>query len=292
MSSRDHFKLALVSYWEKLANTPDCLPTVLQIWMILVEANLRNTSQIEDPNLCLQAIADPPSHHHHHQRHHHLSHVLFPGWDWDAHHRHEEHPHFYEMRMQWEKIRDGIPRAFAEMDIQAALQERIRKTRKKEEDKLKDDKKKLKDKLDGIEKEEKQELDDTKKENKKELMKLEEHNEERLLEQERIEHKRDLAVERFVETKLEDEPIDQMDKLAHVVGHIQRVFTPRTSHETIQPIRFNVNSSALASGYGMGAGGRGGRVGSASLEVVIFDDHHHDTNSSLLNTVYIDPFQF
>jgi len=155
------------------------------------------------------------------------------------------------------------------MDIQAELENRLRTKRKEDEDKLKAEKKKLKDKLDEIQKEDKEELDDNKKTDKKELKNLKEHNEEKLSEQERIEHKRDWAVERLVETKLEDDPIDQMDKLAHVVGHIQRAFTPRTSHETIRPIRFNLNSSAVASGYGLGAGGRGG---SARPEVVI-DDH-------------------
>ncbi len=230
-------------------------------------------TQIEDLNLCLQAIADPPSHHHHHPHHRHLSHVLFPGWDWDAHHTHAENPHFYEMRMQWEKIRDGIPRAFAEMDIQAVLEERLRAKRKEEVDKLNEDKKKLKKKLDEIQKEENQEFDEVKRENKKELKKLEEHNEEKLLELERIEHKRDLAVERLVENKLEDDPLDQVEKFAHAVGQIQRAFTPRTSHETLRPIRLNLNSSAVASGYGMGTGGRGG---SANPEVVIFDNHHHE----------------
>jgi len=175
--------------------------------------------------------------------------------------------------MQWEKIRDGIPRAFAEMDVQAALQERLRTKRKDEVDKLNEDKKKLKKNLDEIEKEEKEEFDQVKKENKKELKKLEEHNEEKLLELERIEHKRDLAVERLVENKLEDDPLDQVEKFAHAMSHIQRAFTPRTSHETLRPIRLNLNSSAVASGYGMGAGGQGG---SANPEVVIFDDRHHE----------------
>ena len=175
------------------------------------------------------------------------------------------------MRIQWEKIRDGIPRAFAEMDIQAALQDKLRIKRKEEEDKLKEDKKKLREKLDKIEKEDKEELEEAKKGDKKELRSLKEHSEEKVQEQEKIEHRRDLAVERLVETRLDDDPIDQIDKLAHVVGHIQRAFTPRTSHENIRPIRFNLNSSAVASGYGLGAGGRGG---SSKPEVVILDDRH------------------
>ena len=115
--------------------------------------------EIEEINLSLQAIAHP-SHHQYHYHHTHLSHVLFPGWDYDAHHHpHEEHPHFNELREKWERIRDAIPRAFADMDLQAAWKEKARIKQEEEDAKIKEDKKKLKDKLDKIEEANKEELE-------------------------------------------------------------------------------------------------------------------------------------
>ncbi|PMD14312.1 hypothetical protein NA56DRAFT_754994 [Hyaloscypha hepaticicola] len=227
--------------------------------------------EIEEINVSLQAIAHP-SHHYHHYHHTHLSHVLFPGWDYDAHHHsHEEHPHFNELREKWERIRDAIPRAFADMDLQAAWKEKARIKREEEDTKIKEDKKKSKDKLDKIEEANKEELERFEKRNEKQLEKLEKHNEEQLEAHEKIEHKRDLAVEKLVENTLEDDPIEKIDKLAHVMGHLSRAITPRASHERI-PLHVSLNTSAQASGAGYGRGGRGGN---ANPEVVVHDDGYH-----------------
>jgi hypothetical protein len=47
-----------------------------------------------------------------------------------------------------ERIRDAIPRAFADMDLQAAWKEKARIKKEEEDAKIKEDKKKWKDKLD------------------------------------------------------------------------------------------------------------------------------------------------
>jgi hypothetical protein len=165
--------------------------------------------------------------------------------------------------MQWERIRDGIPRTFAEMDARLALMERIRIKRKEDEDKLK----KAKKELDEKKKKDLEKLEDMEKDNNKDLEKPEEHNEKRLYEKEKIDYRRDVAVERMLESKLDEDPIQKM----HVISHLSRAITPRTSHERI-PLRVNLNSNAIASGYGMGAGGRGGST--RLLEVPVFDYHH------------------
>lgn len=169
--------------------------------------------------------------------------------------------------MQWERIRDGIPWTFAEMDARLALMERIRIKRKEDEDKLK----KAKMEFDVKKKKDLGKLEDMEKDNNKDLEKLEEHNEKRLYEKERIDHRRDLVVERMLESKLDEDPIQKMHDLAHVISHLSRAITPRTSHERI-PLRINLNSNAIASGYRMGAGGRGGST--RLLEVPVFDHHH------------------
>jgi hypothetical protein len=227
--------------------------------------------EIEEINVSLQTIAHP-SRHHDRYHHTHLSHVLFPGWDYDAHHHpREEHPHFNELREKWERIRDAIPRAFADMDLQAAWKEKARIKKEEEDAKIKEDKKKLKEKLDKIEETNKEELDKFGKHNEKQLEKLEKHNEQQLEAYEKIEHERDLAVEKLVENTLEDDPIEKIDKLAHVMGHLSRAITPRPSHERI-PLHVSLNTSAQAFGAGYGRGGRGG---SANPEVVVHDDRHH-----------------
>ena len=169
--------------------------------------------------------------------------------------------------MQWERIRDGIPRTFADMDARLALRERIRIKRKEDEDKLK----KAKKELDEKRKKDLEKLEGMEWDNNKELEKLVEHNEERLYEKEKIDHRRDVAVERMLESKLDEDPIQKMDDLAHVIGHLSRAITPRTSHERM-PLRVNLNSNAIASGYGMGEGGRGGST--RLLELPVFDHHH------------------
>jgi hypothetical protein len=216
--------------------------------------------EIEEVNTSLQAIAHPDRHHHHHHHHHHLSHVFFPGWDHDVH-RNVENPHFHLLREKWENIRNAIPRTFAEMDNQIAWRSKVEKDRKEEEEKIKK-------KRDDLQKK----VNDAIKEDKEELKKLEDHNEERQLEQERIEHKRDLAVERLVETKLEEDPIQKVDDIARVIGHLSRAVTPRGSQRA-------VNVFAQASGVGLGGrggrGGTGGTGGTADQETIIYDDDHH-----------------
>ncbi len=221
--------------------------------------------EMEEINVSLQAIAHP-AYHHYHYHHTHPSHVLFPGWDYDAHHHsHEENPHFNELREKWERIRDAIPRAFADMDLQAALKEKARIKKEEEDAKIREDKKYLKDKLD--------EIDEA---NKELLQKFEKHNEHQLQAYEKIEHERGLAVEKLVENTLEVDPIEKIDKLVHVMGHLSRAITPRASHERI-PLHVSLNTSAKAYGakaYGAGYG-REGRGGNANPEVVVHDDWHH-----------------
>ncbi|KAH7418829.1 hypothetical protein BKA64DRAFT_209658 [Cadophora sp. MPI-SDFR-AT-0126] len=173
--------------------------------------------EINEINACLQSIAYPPSHHgHHHYHHHHLSHVLFPGWDWDAHHHSdEEHPHFHELRMKWESIRGRIPLTFAQ--IQSRLQDKKKREDKKkaDEDKVKKDKKELQDKLDAIQAE-----------NNKKLEEEEKHQEKQREKHEAIEEKRDEEVEKLLKKKLEDNPIEDMKQLATMMGTIQTTITP------------------------------------------------------------------
>jgi alanyl-tRNA synthetase len=154
------------------------------------------------------------------------------------------------------------------MDARLALRERIRIKRKEDEEKLK----KAKKELDEKKKEDLKELEEMEKENKKKLEKLEEHNEERLHNKEMIDQKRELAVEGKLERILDEDPIKKMDDLAHVIGHLSRAITPRSSHERI-PLRVNLNSNAVASGYGMGEGGRGS---SANLLRVPVFEHQHE----------------
>jgi hypothetical protein len=123
-----------------------------------------------------------------------------------------------------------------------------------------------------------------------------------------------LAVEKLVENTLEGDPIEKIDKLAHVMGHLSRVITPRASHERI-PLHVSLNTSAQASRASYGRGGRGGN---ANPEVVVHDDRHHheevfftsfsahgenaglieslgiesSSTDSPLSIIAIDPFQF
>jgi hypothetical protein len=79
--------------------------------------------------------------------------------------------------------------------------------------------------------------------------------------------KRDKVVEGLFKTTLKKDPIDNLDHLATVMGHIQRVVTPRTSHSAIAvPWNLNVNSSASGAGSGSGTGG--------SPRVICLEDHH------------------
>jgi len=83
----------------------------------------------------------------------------------------------------------------------------------------------------------------------------------------RHQDKRDKVVEGLVKTTLEKDPIDNLDHLATVMGHIQRVVTPRTSHSAITvPWNLNVNSTASGAGSGSGTGG--------SPRVICIEDHH------------------
>jgi len=216
---------------------------------------------VEEINAHLEAVAYPPTHHHGYHHHHHL--LYFPVWD-PAYHKEKEDPHFHGLRLKWENIRDGIPQTFAEMRVRLEKKEKDKIKKKENEKKAKDEKAELQKKLDEIEKE-----------NMDKLKREEKHNDQQREKHEGLEEKRDVAVEKLVKTTLEADPIENMDKLAGVIGHIQRVITPRTSHEAIH---LNVNSSVLGSGVGSGTGGGGG--GSRNPPVIL-SYHRHQYVSSI-----------
>jgi hypothetical protein len=73
-----------------------------------------------------------------------------------------------------------------------------------------------------------------------------------------IAQQRDREVEKLIKNKLGDDPIDQIDRLAGVIGHIQRVITPKGSYDAVHqaPINLNVSSSrAFADSRNSGGGG-------------------------------------
>jgi hypothetical protein len=87
-----------------------------------------------------------------------------------------------------ERIRDAIPRAFADMDLQAAWKEKARVKKEEGDAKIKEDKK-WKDKLDKIEAA-----------NKEEFEKFENHDERQLEAHGKIEHEHALTVENWSRT--------------------------------------------------------------------------------------------
>lgn len=76
--------------------------------------------QVEEIGSQLESIARPTTHHHHstspHRRHDDL---FFPIWIPPAH-KEKVDPHFHDMMLKWEEVRDGMTRMFAEMKIRLA----------------------------------------------------------------------------------------------------------------------------------------------------------------------------
>jgi hypothetical protein len=87
--------------------------------------------QVEEIGSQLESIAHPSTHHHHsispHRHHHDL---FFPIWIPPAH-KQKVDPHFHDMTLKWEKLRDGMTRMFAEMKVRLAKKV---KDKKDEED--------------------------------------------------------------------------------------------------------------------------------------------------------------
>ena len=170
------------------------------------------TREVESINARLETISYPPTHHshdhHHHHHHHHGPSFFFPSYS-PTPHKEKEDPQFHELRLKWENVRDGIAQTFAQL---------IYRLEVKEEEKKKDDKKK---------KEEKERKEKEEDELKKKLAEKEKKEQETLQHVDEIQERRDKEVEKLVKKTLEEDPIDDLDRLSKVIGHIQRSITPK-----------------------------------------------------------------
>ncbi|PVH79973.1 hypothetical protein DL98DRAFT_532411 [Cadophora sp. DSE1049] len=166
--------------------------------------------EVDEIIQALSEIAYPPTHHpHDHYDHHYYSSshhsLLFLSWDT---HRHKGliDPHFHDLRNQFGS---GTWRRFSHFaDLNYRLDEKMKDEVKKKDEKAKDIADALQKKLDDEQK----------------------HQDKVRDRYERLEEHRNDQVERLVEHKLQEDPIQEIGRLADVMGHIQRVITPRTSH--------------------------------------------------------------
>ncbi|KAF8860259.1 hypothetical protein BDZ45DRAFT_724773 [Acephala macrosclerotiorum] len=181
--------------------------------------------EVEEINTRLESIAHPP-HHPTHRRH---SSILFPSWD-PPHHR--EVPHFHEIRLKWENVRDGIGHTFAQFIYRLELAAEKKKKEKKDKDKIEKEKKEAKEEAEEELEKEKEKAKKSSDELKKKLAKKEEEEAERLAtkekhEQAKLRHveeiaeERDTHVERLLKSKLEEDPIDQVRRVAGVINELQ-----------------------------------------------------------------------
>ena len=199
--------------------------------------------EVDEIIQALSEIAYPPTHHPHDRRDHHYyssSHhsLLFPSWD---PHRHKAliDPHFHDLRSKWDTARDGISHTFA--DLKYRLDKKVKDEAKRKAERDKADKEKKDDKA-RCEKETEEavrKVQDIADALQKKLDEEQKHQEKVRDRHERIEEHRDDQVERLVDHKLQENPIQEIGRIADVMGHIQRVITPRSSHHGLQLSNFN-----------------------------------------------------
>lgn len=153
------------------------------------------------------------------------------------------------MRYRLEKEAEAEKKKKREDEKKKDDDDKANEEREAEEKKCRTAKKALQDKLDAKEEEEMNRL---RLKDKRDINKLD-HVED-------IAQQRDQEVERLVKTRLEENPIDEIDRLAGVMGHIQRIISPHNSYGHIHqpPINLHVSSSAAGAGSGTGHGGGGG----------------------------------
>lgn len=205
-----------------------CLNDRLNSLIILDAVRIDFTSyvrEVEEINTRLESIAHPPQH----QTHRRHSSILFPSWD-PPHHR--EVPHFHEIRLKWENVRDGIGHTFAQFIYRLELAAEKKKKEKKDKDKIEKEKKEAKEEAEEELKKEKEKAKKCSDELKKKLARKEEEEAERLAtkekhEQAKLKHveeiaeERDTHVERLLKSKLEEDPIDQVRRIAGVINELQ-----------------------------------------------------------------------
>lgn len=208
--------------------------------------------EVEEINTRLEAIAHPPSRHH---RHHHSS--FFYSCS-PHHHRDKEVAPFHEIRLKWENIRDGIGHSFAQFRYRLKLEAEKKDMEKKAKDKIEEDKKKEKEKADDKLKKEKEKAEKAKKKTDEKLeeekakakktadrlkKKLEErqqegserlalkekHEQAKLAHVEEIAEKRDFHVEKLLQNKIEEDPIDQVRKVAGIFKDLQQSVVPNST---------------------------------------------------------------
>ncbi|KAE8454673.1 hypothetical protein EG329_000296 [Mollisiaceae sp. DMI_Dod_QoI] len=206
--------------------------------------------EVEEINSRLESIAHPPTHHH--GSHHHHTSLFFPSWD-PRYHRDREVPHFHEIRLKWENVRDGIGHTFAQFIYRLELEAEKKKKEKEQKDKVDKDKKeaeeKAKEELKKAKKKAEDELNEEKEKAKKiadelkrkleererqdaeRLALKEQHEQAKLRHVEEIAETRDTHVEQLLKAKIEENPIDQVRRVAGVVNELQQSITPRHHHE-------------------------------------------------------------
>lgn len=135
--------------------------------------------------------------------------------------------------MKWENVRDGIEQTFAQLAYRLEVKEEEKKKNKKQEDEKKEkDAKKEKEEKEKKAKEE-TERKEREDELEKKLVKKEQKEQERLQHEEDIQEQRDKEVQKLVKKTLEEDPIDDLDRLATVIGHIQKSIPPTTDYKTV-----------------------------------------------------------
>jgi len=70
-------------------------------------------TQVKEIGSRLESIAFPPTRHEHNHHHRHRT-LFFPVFV-SALHTEKEHPHFHELTLKWEGVRDGITRTFDDL---------------------------------------------------------------------------------------------------------------------------------------------------------------------------------
>lgn len=102
----------------------------------------------------LESIAYPPTHHPEH--HHHPRSLFFPIFAPSSHNSKADHPHFHDMLLKWERVRDGITLMFDTLRLRLAKKVQDEKDKKEAKEKIEKEKKeavqKETDKADALQK--------------------------------------------------------------------------------------------------------------------------------------------
>ncbi|KAH8660965.1 hypothetical protein BGZ60DRAFT_530956 [Tricladium varicosporioides] len=236
--------------------------------------------QVKNIENRLRSIASPPLYHsvdhhdhhdhydHHHDRHHHHEPLLYISTRSRSHHdsrnrsrssshdcsyKVREEPHFHDLLIEWDHVRDGIIRTFSElirrMDKKKQEKEEkadIKRKEKEAKEKCEEEKKTAIDKVKRDKEEEvekikasgRKALEKAEKESEKlekKIKKEDHHKREILGRYERLEERRGNAVENLLERKINEDPLDNVDRFANTFTRLQQTLRPppeRHSHDS------------------------------------------------------------